>query len=534
MVKDDEELEKEKKECASVVRVLIKAISSIKTYGVGHPNIPKFIERTYEKMKSFLEEYGSLILLVESEKLIYKKSEVYSQKDKTKSIPFFLYKNGIRMFAFVEGLSAGELKDFINICSTSEDEDLVNEFWIKDFKNIWYYLVEDIPDEAQLDLSLITGKMQNETTPPTVIVKEEDKPFLEIPDYFAVDQEEITEVIPYILKELKADEDKLKFDVLFDTLIAEDDLRKKLSIITYIKEFLLYKIKEMKITLLAYIIKRISSIPPEISIYVENMLEELREQIGKRLEKAASLSDEYQKLAVESFGILGKDMLSFMIGALKKIQNPVQKGHLKAHIMNAIKDEPTRIMPYITPDDTGKELMEIFGDIAEPTTISYIKKFIDEPYFQETIINICSRIGGKQAREMLFYLLVNGTEEIKLSAIKAIRYVNTVEELNILEKILREENLWELQVDEAEEIIRLISTFSNPYSVDILARIIRYSGSSKLLRTVKIAAIYGLSRIGTEEAYLALKRYSRIRNKSLRIAVHSALKILEGKWKKTQ
>jgi len=531
MVKD-EALEKEQKECASVVRVLIKAISSIKTYGSGHPNISNFIKRTYEKTKSFLEEYGALILLVESEKFIHKKYEVYSQKDKTKSIPFFLYKNGIRMFAFVEGLSEKELNDFINICATSEDEDIINELWVREFKGIWYYLIEDMPDEAELDLSFITDAMKNKTTPPTVIVKEEDKPFLEMPEYFAVDQEEIAEVVPYILKELKADEDKLKFDVLYDTLVVEEDLRKKLSIITYIKDFLLDKIKEMDITLLSYIVKKINALDPNISIYIDNMMEELKNPIGEKLEKSASLGDEYQKLAVESLGILGKEMLKWMIGALKKIRNPVQREHLKAYILSAIKDEPTRIIPYITSDITGEELIEIFGDIADATTVFYIKKFIDEPYLQKSIINVCNRIGGKQARDMLFYLLNNGTSEIKILAIKVIRCVNTVDELNILEEMLREKNLWKLQVDEAEEIVRLISTFINPLSVDILNRIIRYSGSSKLLRTVKIAAIYGLSRIGSEEAYLSLKRLSRIRNKLLRIAVQGALKIMGGKWEK--
>jgi len=531
MVKDNEELEKEQKECASSIRLLIKAISSIKTYGPGHPNIPNFIHRTYEKIKSFLEEYGSLIFVIEPETFIYKKIVVYSQKNKTKSIPFFLYKNGIRMVAFIEGITIEELKDFINICAVSEDEDFINELWIKNFKNIWYYLVEDLPDEAKLDLSLITGKTRDKTTPPTVIVKEDDKPFLEIPDYFAVDQQEIAEVIPYILKELTSDEDKTKFDVLFETLLSEEDLRRKLSIITYIKEFLLYKIGEMDITLLSYIVEKIVSLPKEISIYVENMMEELIGHIGKKLEKAVSLSDKYQKIAVRTLGMLGKDMLPYMVSGLKKINNPIQKEHLKAYIMNGIKDEPTRIIPYITPDNTGKELMEIFGDIADATTVYYIKKFIDDPYFQKNIINICSRIGGKQARDMLFYLLKNGAEEIRIYAIKAIRYINSVEELNILEEILREENLWKLQVDEAEEIIRLISTFSSFQSVDTLARIIKYPGTSKVLRRVKIAAIYGLSRIGTEEAYLALKKYSRIRNKSLRIAVQGALNILEGKWK---
>ncbi len=529
---DDEELEKEQRECASVVRVLIKAITSIKTYGIGHPNIPKFIERAYEKMSSFLEEYGSLILLIESEKFIYKKFEVYSQKDKTKSIPFFLYKNGIRMIAFVEGLSGEELKDFIKICALSEDEDIVNELWIKDFKDIWYYLVEDIPDEAELDLSFIAGATENKMVPPTVIVKEEDKPFVEIPEYFAVDQEEITEVIPHILKELKADEDKLKFDVLYETLLAEEDLRKKLSIIGYIKEFLQNKIKGMNIVLLSYVVKRISALSPDISIYMDNMMEGLKKPIGERLEKAASLTDKHQELAVESLGLLGKEMLLYMVGALKRIRNPVQKEHLKAHILNAIKDEPTRIIPYISPDDIGKELIEIFGDVADTTTIFYIKKFVDEPSLQKNIINICSRIEGKQARDILFYLLTNGADEIKMLALKGIRYVNTVEELNILEGILAEENLWKIQIDEAEEIVRLISAFPNPISVDILNRVIRYSGTSKLLRTVKIAAIYGLSRIGTDEAYLSLKRLSRIRNKSLRIAVQRALKIMEEKWKK--
>ena len=146
--------EKELEHVRDIFRTLTIAIKTFNLYPTDNPIYQKVSAEICDKFNLFFESHDELPVDVEQNSLQYRKVEVFHSDEKTDNLPLLLFADGIRQLGFQKGLTAEEIKDFIDILrfafksETSDDDDIVTLLWEKNIKNLGYSTVEDTIDDT--------------------------------------------------------------------------------------------------------------------------------------------------------------------------------------------------------------------------------------------------------------------------------------------------------------------------------------------------------------------------------------------------
>lgn len=129
------------------VQHIIKAIKNRKLYDKTSAHTIEFIDRAYTFLLAAQEELGPAILVINEDKIMHSADILYEDPKRITSLPLFLYRNGIRSFTFLEGITKEKLTDFVELLGKKEytsNIGLVEDLWGMKFENIIYHAVEEI------------------------------------------------------------------------------------------------------------------------------------------------------------------------------------------------------------------------------------------------------------------------------------------------------------------------------------------------------------------------------------------------------
>jgi hypothetical protein len=156
-----------------IMLAMVKSAKGIKMYQANNPLLVRFFQEMTEKMSSLLNLYNEYKLDVDRFELSYKGHAVYKNSDTNESMAFRMYSDGIRSIVFYEGTEEWELKDFLEIVSTSlsgeVDDDIVTRMWDKGLPHCSYILEDDFQEiDQQLDVQL-TGAARGKSLRPALL-----------------------------------------------------------------------------------------------------------------------------------------------------------------------------------------------------------------------------------------------------------------------------------------------------------------------------------------------------------------------------
>ena len=131
-----------------IMLTLSNAVSAMKIFPSDHASVKNFFEDLSRKLISFLDEYKKLELGVEEYQFTYLGRPVFKDEMSTRSLPFFFSKDGMKLLFFYQGLTREEIIDFLEIVKfesrkPSDESDVVNAMWEREFANIQYYSPDD-------------------------------------------------------------------------------------------------------------------------------------------------------------------------------------------------------------------------------------------------------------------------------------------------------------------------------------------------------------------------------------------------------
>ncbi|MGB9836755.1 MAG: HEAT repeat domain-containing protein [Candidatus Saccharicenans sp.] len=139
-----------------LILTLANTISALKIFPKHHESAVHFKKEFTSKLKKFLDEYGQLELEIGEFAFFYRGKQVYQDEISSKSLPFFFYKDGLRVLAFYQGMSEEEIQEFLELVRTesakpAEESDVVNALWLKDLPNVQYYAPEEFLENRILE-----------------------------------------------------------------------------------------------------------------------------------------------------------------------------------------------------------------------------------------------------------------------------------------------------------------------------------------------------------------------------------------------
>ncbi len=131
-----------------IITILLLTRKNFSFYPAGHTVCAKSLEQFHSQLESYLCTYGDLRLDIEKDRLLLQGETIHSGPPEEGALPFTLYRDGIRWIEFSEGITTGELEEFLRIVnkySVLSDEpegDIVTSFWETQFPNITYEVAD--------------------------------------------------------------------------------------------------------------------------------------------------------------------------------------------------------------------------------------------------------------------------------------------------------------------------------------------------------------------------------------------------------
>lgn len=139
-----------------VVLSLANTISALKIFPAHHASAIHFRQDFIAKLKAFLDQFQKLELEIGEFAFYFQGKPVYQDEISSKSLPFFFYKDGLRVLALYQGMDDQEIGEFLDLVRSesakpAEESDLVNALWLKDLANVQYYAPEEFIENRILE-----------------------------------------------------------------------------------------------------------------------------------------------------------------------------------------------------------------------------------------------------------------------------------------------------------------------------------------------------------------------------------------------
>jgi HEAT repeat protein len=542
---------------ASLLKLMANAVKNLKTYQMNNPVLQKSVEVFYDALAAFTAENASLTLLVRENDLIFGHSVVYSCADKMDSVAFALYKDGVRLITFKEGLARRELWDFLTAIHEARDvdpyqADLVTILWEKDLANITYRAVDVyLESEDRQSIEELARKSEAPRPPP-----EPGSEVMPDPDFFAnelgfapgspdtvrakerprASEEESRNIVREILEEDDKDILQRCSNVCLEVIRStpRDDTFNR--VVDFLGRICDWQVASGSFLSACSILSDLRALAGQDGL-PQARKASIMETIAKRSERRRirQIEDHLQSLSdsqVEEVFAYMALMSPTAVGPLCEMLAESELRKVRYLLCRAVsilaRSDLPRLRAYLQDERWFfvRNIVMILGMIASRDAIPLLKKAVShpEPRVRREVARSLGKIRHSSGLDLLKALLGDGNKMVRLAALAATRDIGDAGAQNMLEDQIRDKSFGKRQVDEKTEAMKMYGSLGAdalPFLRDIAEGAIKNVDDK-----TRAGAVYGLATIKTPEAMAVLRDLLEKSSGPVRYAASEAL----GLW----
>lgn len=210
---------------------LMLTCKNVSLYPKGHSISTNSIQQFHETLVHFIRQYGDAKIEIEKDRVICQGIEVHKGASEEGTLPFTLFRDGIRWMEFNENITLEETRDVLSIIHrysvlTAEPEgDIVTAFWEAHFDHVSYEAddfaeqgADQLESTPQPDEDEIQPAEKEESPDETAIAATTSGTLVIDPSYFMLTPEEQIELQKMVTREEKASS-KEHLNMLLDMLL---------------------------------------------------------------------------------------------------------------------------------------------------------------------------------------------------------------------------------------------------------------------------------------------------------------------------
>jgi HEAT repeat protein len=555
--------------------LMLKAVKARSVYPVSSPLPLKFLKEWLACLNEVFQEKESLKFLIDSDRILFKQSEIYRSQGKSDDFAFAFFRDGIKSFEFHKGVSEYELNTFIDIISrvmrgSIIEDDVASLLWEADFKNVSYELMDDIFNIQDLDYKFNQSNPSDSISITEVNIPDANEI---TPESFSEEQYDISsenstrhELLSSMVPGFNLNSDSPGKAMLFNAedkiaikQIIENDqnLDPSKYIIKLIFEILVIEsnqagydeVLQLIIKLHDDFIKTgdfnsagniLSQIKELIQVYDrigDSHLDGLNNLLGycSGLDRIHLLVESFnrqedinQQMAIDYLKLLPNTAVPHLIDALGKLEYfSSRRAVCKALELLAVDN--INILGASVNDSRWyvvRNIVMILGHIGNQRAIEYFKKTIKHPDIRvrkETLAAI-TKIGGETGVEYLLLALKDESEKLQLMAIRQLVKQKAVKTYGQIENIIRSSEFIHSSEEKVQTFLEAIAQLGGKDAFKLLRNMAkrRFLFNSKKRERLRISAIKALGCVQCPETIQLLKDIAKSRNKEIsRTAKHS-------------
>ena len=560
------------------VKMLFKyfdtGFSTLKLYPPGNPSIERSVGIFAEKLKEFLDEYKEFRIGIKEFSFSYKGEIVFQDEEKKRSLPFFLFKDGMRELTFYKGLEDKELQYFLDtlkeaIDLPSEESDAVGLLWEKDFINIRYYALDEFLDlniggsEKSLDFEVDPQKFSEgklDLTPEDMDEFKEKNDMLVFgpqkeeeegegegelegsvgsdPRIPTIKKEELPEIEKLIALDKQVSPSSELVALLFEILYYEENLNRFSDVLKILEKYFheivrnaefpqalasLQNIHELKETLL-------DKSPDKVSLLdkvMKNATDESYMSILKKLYQEEKVKDYDSFFSYLEF--LGPGAVSVVGMVWENPKGPVYKQRALDILKEAGKRDIAALM-YMAKGSKVALTLEVISMLETVTDLKdlhFLKDFIQHPNvdIRFEIIRILGVAGNEEGNEILLQFLTDDDVEVRVFASENLKYVGDKETFGFILDLAADKEFKKRTNVEKKALLNFLASARNNEAYDLFRSILKkwsfFSAPSQ--NETRLAAVSALEKVATPEARQVLEEGTGVFGRTVREACKLAL-----------
>lgn len=537
---------KELEAAQKVISCLLLARKNRSLYPEGHTISTTSIEQFFTMLRTYLQTYQDLRVDVEKDRLVSKGEVVHADTSEEGTLPFTLFRDGIRWLEFKEGVDLREATEFLeiinkySILSAEPEGDIVTEFWERKFAHILYEAADSLgtiehdtgmmvssPEKRDVNVALMREKILAGHVPlPDPLID---------PASLSLNPEEMKFMHEMIRLEEGGDPTAY-LDALFDSLLQYRDQENFEIILKVLEEEFTgsiarrdldaaYKILQR----LQYVHEAVKSEIPWITALIEDF--SLAVSSARALAPLAEIwphiGPEQTAKAKEIISLLQPEAIHALCAMLPHNQSPQKRQVLVGAITTLASRDPRPLDALLkTPDEKLLErLIPVLAGMEGDRPVKSMIRLIRHPSVrirQEAIKGVLQK--GSHIREV-FPLIDDPDESIRRMVLKQIgQSRNPVAEKLLLEYLERRT----FTRDEGEHVMACFTALGqcgSAHALPYLRQTLLHRGWMPAFwrNAHRRGAAIALHRLGIRESQEVLKKAARSLYPSVRGFVREAV-----------
>jgi hypothetical protein len=543
-----------------------KGIKTCLLYPPDNPIPKEFKNSSWEKLQSYLKEFGSLALDVHQDSFQDRKHLIFKAPTREENLPGVMHRDGIRHVVFKEGLERMEWEhffdDILTVIRGGENyEDLVNLFWQRDFVNIEYHAVEDL-SLAEIEDEYASDQENLEMEYSDIVFSEsqiDSSSVLEIlnPEKEAV-RDEYGQIFENIQKFSEMERNHIEgmvtadqeliiefeaIDLIFDILQSEKEMPnydESLNTVTLMFD----KMLELEqFPLLVYLIKRMKLAYKEVKEVSAPRADKLKDCLTRvgdriRISKITNLLNHSSNKDLEGIRLYLEELdwdslpsMIWMLGELEYfparrmvIKALVNKGRQRIDIIgNAIYDSRWYVI---------RNAALILGEIKDRRTLTYLSKALehfDERVRWEALVAF-EKTAKRDDLEVIVPMVDDESDRVRHKVIELLSLNRYQPAFDQIRGILSSGTFDDLEMDEQKALIKALAKTGGDEAIPILKKILKKLNlfASDKKQKKKETAILALASIQSEKAISLLENVARKNNAAGKFAKLIVTKLNSG------
>lgn len=570
------------KKAKDLLNLFAKAFASMRIYPAENPTVEGLNNSFSEKMLEFLDEQGELKLIVQEFSFSFKEETVFQDEQKKASLPFLLFKDGMRELAFYRGLDKKELQGFLKVLKENadlppDDSDIVNSLWMKDFPHIRHFAIDEfLESETGEEAEETSFNIDKEelTQGRIKLTSQDKKEFRKRNIALGLDKKDTSEAeedneiiledipLPFQMSSLnEKDTPEIEsmlaehrsmppltemINLLFEILYLEDRIDAFSSILNVLNQFYKEAVYKSLFLLASLILHRLQELA---DLFSDNSVKrkELLEKTLKHIKSGSSMA--YLKKLFINGQIDDFDSFFQYLKRLGPSAIP-----LVADIWEETKDPSTRLKASNFLYETGKknilsllniakgyraslakEVIEILGKIGDVKALPFLKKFIGHRNkdVRLSVVRALAEIDDVSINPILIEFLSDRDGEVRTNAAMSLKFCKDQATISYLIQIVEKRDFRErLKLEKKALLEYLVKTQSQEVSGLLRSILKKWSFFNKSKQNeTRLCAIPALEKMASHEALNILEEGTKIRNKTIRVACSLALRKVTQEFK---
>jgi hypothetical protein len=552
---------------------LSKTLRSYQLYDRNNPVYLRFVANLREAFERVWETRDDLQIMVEEDRFVWMGEEVYRDENRSSSLCFLVYRDGIRDLTLRRGIEGPEIETLLDVlhrvrsAARQEEDDLVTLLWDLDLEHLGYGAVDLLPegtllradgegDPSALDVrGILQGELGTDLpgdgaeasggdeAPPAATVMDHVRairPEDFNPTLYALDEGERGYLEGEYRKEMDRDVRRDVLYALFDRLEHDHATPgRQEEIVACLHQLLPGFLGQGRLRHAALLLRELEALTEREGKLsegalreVESLLEELSSEDAVR-ELVQAMEDGAVRPEGDDLALLLRFLRPAALGPLLARAEEVTRAEVRKVIADAIralaKGQEERLERFLSDPDpsvvTGA--VRLLGSLGHRGASSHLVRLLEEgePRVQQAVLEAARRIPTSQLAASLERRLTGDDRSLRIGAARVLAEIRYTPATATLRRVLEGR---ELRAADLSEQMAFFSAFADLAGADGVSLLERFLHHRSLLGRretpeIRACAALALGRIGGTKAVELLRRAEGDDDPVVRSAVKRAL-----------